>query len=72
VELKSKVAIVTGAGGNGSGRAIACRLAQEGAAIVVSDIDEAGGLETVRRIEAAGGREHIARRTCALRSRFTA
>ena len=32
------------------------RLAREGAAVVVDDIDEAGGRETVRQIEAAGGR----------------
>lgn len=56
MDLKHKVAIVTGAGGNGSGRAIACRLAQEGAMVVVSDIDDSGSRETVQRIEAAGGR----------------
>jgi NAD(P)-dependent dehydrogenase (short-subunit alcohol dehydrogenase family) len=50
-----KVAIVTGAGGAGCGRAIARRFAREGAAVVVSDIDEAGGAETVREIEREGG-----------------
>jgi 3-oxoacyl-[acyl-carrier protein] reductase len=49
-------AIVTGAGGSGCGRAIARRLARDGAAIVVSDVNQAGGLETVHLIEAAGGR----------------
>jgi len=39
--LKGKVAIVTGAGGkNGIGRAVADRLAQEGAKIIVTDIVE--------------------------------
>lgn len=39
--LKDKVAIVTGAGGkNGIGRAVADRLAQEGAKVVVTDIVE--------------------------------
>ena len=39
--LKGKVAIVTGAGGkNGIGRAVADRLAQEGAKVVVTDIVE--------------------------------
>ena len=39
--LKDKVAIVTGAGGkNGIGRAVADRLAQEGAKIIVTDIVE--------------------------------
>jgi len=56
MELPGKTAIVTGAGGGGCGGAIAVRLAREGAAVVVADIDEAGGRETVRRIEAAGGR----------------
>ena len=56
MDIQHKVAIVTGAGGNGSGRAIACRLAREGAMVVVSDINEAGGSETVTRIESAGGR----------------
>jgi NAD(P)-dependent dehydrogenase (short-subunit alcohol dehydrogenase family) len=50
------VAIVTGAGGSGCGRAIAARFASEGAAVVVSDINEAGGHETVRLIERDGGR----------------
>ena len=54
--MKGKTIIVTGAGGNGSGRTIACRLAREGGAVVVSDIDEAGGRETVQRIESSGGR----------------
>jgi NAD(P)-dependent dehydrogenase (short-subunit alcohol dehydrogenase family) len=50
------VVIVTGAGGKGCGRAISERFARDGAAIVVSDIDEAGGRETVRGIERNGGR----------------
>jgi NAD(P)-dependent dehydrogenase (short-subunit alcohol dehydrogenase family) len=52
----SRVVVVTGAGGNGCGRAIAVRFAAAGAGVVVSDINEAGGLETVREIEQAGGR----------------
>lgn len=50
------VVIVTGAGGTGCGRAIAGRFAARGAAVVVSDINEVGGRETVRAIEEAGGR----------------
>jgi NAD(P)-dependent dehydrogenase (short-subunit alcohol dehydrogenase family) len=50
------VAIVTGSGGTGCGRAIALRLANEGAAVLVTDINEPGGLETVRLIESQGGR----------------
>lgn len=56
MELSGKVAIVTGAGGGGSGRAIAKRLARDGAFVVLSDIDERGGRETLRIIEAAHGR----------------
>jgi meso-butanediol dehydrogenase/(S,S)-butanediol dehydrogenase/diacetyl reductase len=56
MDIDKKVAIVTGAGGNGAGRAIAYRLALEGASVVVSDVNVEGALETVRRIEGAGGR----------------
>lgn len=52
---KDRVVIVTGAGGSGCGRAISERFATDGAAIVVSDIDEAGGHDTVRGIERNGG-----------------
>src|SRR5437773_1930848 len=56
MELVGRVAIVTGAGGGGSGRAIARRLARDGASVVVSDINEGGGSETVRLIESEGRR----------------
>ncbi|HTM55458.1 MAG TPA: SDR family NAD(P)-dependent oxidoreductase [Pirellulales bacterium] len=56
MNIHGKVAIVTGSGGLGSGRAEACRLAREGAAVVVTDINELGGRETVRMIQAEGGR----------------
>jgi NAD(P)-dependent dehydrogenase (short-subunit alcohol dehydrogenase family) len=49
-----KVAIVTGGGGPGCGRAIAQRLANEGFRVVVADIDVNGGHETVRLIAQAG------------------
>jgi len=51
--LENKVAIVTG-GGSGIGRAIAILYASEGAQIVVSDVDEKGGMETVAQIKANG------------------
>ena len=54
--LQGKVALVTGSGGGGTGRAAARRFAREGAAVVVNDINDAGGHETVRLIESAGGR----------------
>ncbi len=49
-----KVAVVTG-GGNGIGAATAIRLAAEGAAVVVADIDEAGAQGVREKIVAAGG-----------------
>jgi NAD(P)-dependent dehydrogenase (short-subunit alcohol dehydrogenase family) len=51
--VEGKVAVVTGAA-SGIGRASACALAREGARVVVSDVDEAGGAETVGLIAAAG------------------
>lgn len=52
--LEGKVALVTGAG-SGIGRASAVAMAREGARIVVADLTEEGGDETVRLIVAAGG-----------------
>lgn len=49
-----RAGIVTGAG-SGIGRASARALARSGIAVVVSDIDENGGAETVSMIEKAGG-----------------
>lgn len=53
--LENKVALVTGAA-SGIGRAIAYQYAAEGAQVVVSDINDDGGLETLERIRARGGR----------------
>lgn len=55
MSLRGKNAIVTGAG-SGLGQATAKRLAREGAAVAVWDIDEAGSRRTVDDIVAAGGR----------------
>jgi NAD(P)-dependent dehydrogenase (short-subunit alcohol dehydrogenase family) len=52
-EMTGKVALVTGAAA-GIGRATAVAFAERGARVVVSDIDDAGGEETVRLIERMG------------------
>lgn len=53
-KLDGKVAIVSGSG-RGIGRAIALKLASEGAKVVVNDLDAAPAEQTVADIEAAGG-----------------
>jgi NAD(P)-dependent dehydrogenase (short-subunit alcohol dehydrogenase family) len=55
VNIDGKVALVTGGGAGGTGRAIAFELARRGAFVAVNDLDDTGGGETVRRIEEAGG-----------------
>lgn len=54
-KLSGKVALVSGSG-RGIGRAIALKLASEGAAVVVNDLDSAPADETVALIKSAGGR----------------
>lgn len=55
MKLKGRVAVITGAG-SGIGRASAREFARDGAQVVVADINLAGARETVKQIEAAGGR----------------
>ena len=52
--LDSKTAIVSGSG-RGIGRAIALKLASEGASVVVNDLDPEPADEVVAEIKAAGG-----------------
>lgn len=52
--LEGKVAIVSGSG-RGIGRAIAMKLASEGAKVVVNDLDAAPAEQTVADIKAVGG-----------------
>ena len=53
-KLQDKVALITGSG-RGIGRALALKLAAEGARIVVNDLDAAPAEEVVADIRAAGG-----------------
>lgn len=53
MKLKDKVAIITGAG-SGLGRAIALRFAQEGARVVIAELNEAKGEEVLREVQALG------------------
>jgi len=52
--LEGRVALITGAG-SGMGRCAAELFAAEGARVVVSDVDEAGGNDTVAAVRGAGG-----------------
>ncbi len=53
--LRGKVALITGAG-MGMGRECAVLFAAEGARVVVADIDGKAASETVKAVEAKGGR----------------
>ncbi len=53
-KLQDKVALITGSG-RGIGRALAIKLASEGARVVVNDLDEAPAAEVVDTIKKAGG-----------------
>jgi len=54
MKLRDRVALVTAAG-SGMGRASACRFAEEGAHVIVTDINEESAGETVALIAAKGG-----------------
>ena len=54
--LIDNVALVVGGGGAGMGRAHCLQLARAGCHIVVADIDEEAGQETVRQVDALGRR----------------
>lgn len=54
MRLKNKTAIITG-GSSGIGRAAALRFSLEGAQVVIADINEEVGLETIKEIKDSGG-----------------
>jgi NAD(P)-dependent dehydrogenase (short-subunit alcohol dehydrogenase family) len=53
-QVEGKVALVTG-GASGIGAACATTLAQEGAKVVITDLDDTGGKAVVDKIGSAGG-----------------
>ena len=53
-QLEGKLAVITGAA-TGIGRATALLFAREGAAVVIGDVNEAGGRQTAADIETEGG-----------------
>lgn len=55
MRLAGKVAVVTG-GALGIGQATSIRLAEEGAAVVIADVNATAGEETARGIAATGGK----------------
>ena len=68
--MDGRVAIVTG-GGSGIGRACCQALAEEGAAVLVTDIDEPGAQETASLIAQAGGNAIAAKHDVVDESRWS-
>src|SRR5579864_4593636 len=58
--VAGRVALITGAA-SGIGRGCAERLAAEGAAVILTDVQDGKGAEAVAAIEAAGGKAEYIR-----------
>lgn len=54
-KFSGKAALVTG-GSSGIGRATALAFAREGAKLIIADVDDRGGAETVQMTEESGGK----------------
>ena len=60
MEIAGKVAVVSG-GASGIGRASVLALAERGASVVIADLDEERGRQTVEMATARGGIAHFCR-----------
>jgi NAD(P)-dependent dehydrogenase (short-subunit alcohol dehydrogenase family) len=60
MRLSNKICIITGSG-SGIGQSSALLFAQEGAVVIVNDVDNGKGSETVERIRTAGGQADFIR-----------
>ncbi|MFM8305300.1 MAG: SDR family NAD(P)-dependent oxidoreductase [Actinomycetota bacterium] len=58
MRFRDRVTVVTGSA-SGFGRAIAARLAEEGASVVIADLDEAGAHETAALVAGAGAAAEV-------------
>jgi NAD(P)-dependent dehydrogenase (short-subunit alcohol dehydrogenase family) len=56
--IVNKVALITG-GASGQGRVAAIRFAQEGAKVVLSDVNEDGGRQTMHMVQENGGQAYF-------------
>ena len=65
-QLKDRVAILT-AGAGGFGSATALMMAQEGAKVVIADVDQTSSEEVIAQVEKAGSRVSMSRPTSAKR-----
>lgn len=71
MRLRSRVAVVTGAG-SGNGRGIAIRFAEEGASLIVADVVEEGARETAAIVERGGGTAQVIRADVRVRAEVEA
>jgi NAD(P)-dependent dehydrogenase (short-subunit alcohol dehydrogenase family) len=60
MDFSNKTVVITGAG-NGIGKGIALAYAEKGANVILADIDEKAGIQTVTRIKEQGGEAHFVR-----------
>ena len=68
--IVGKVALITGGGGGGVGRAVSLAFAGEGLAVAVVDRAEEAALKVAEEVMAAGGRPSVSRLTWAHGNRW--